>query len=202
MALTKHTQDVSWLIFCLIRADLGASRGISVLRVSDMMAPVTSVSAPTIPFSISSSALALEAAAQMSYHRRHALCATDDRSALVGLITGRDIVTKIALAPEGERDSALVSDVCTRHPQCASPDWSLEQVLTSLTTYGFRHLPIVPSMRSDEPGIAANAAPLAPHPIGVLAVNDVLSAILRYGSGRGATGSGSFPPSPETIIME
>jgi CBS domain-containing protein len=159
------------MVYCLVKSELGGSRGIGMLRVADM------VQKGPAQIAISGSALALDAASAMTRSRRHAICVTDTKEELLtGIITSRDLVAKLGLMPLADRKSALVNHLCTRNPLCATPEWSLDETLSAMSSYGFRHLPVVPSIDNEGIGIPASEAPAAPHVIGLLSVSDIVAA--------------------------
>ncbi|MEL6171245.1 MAG: CBS domain-containing protein, partial [Pseudomonadota bacterium] len=74
-----------------------------------------------------------------------ALLVVDSDGLLVGIISERDIVRKLAETP-GKTLPQRVSDVMTRKVETCSPDDSLVDVLRRMTNGRFRHMPV---MRGD-----------------------------------------------------
>ena len=71
-----------------------------------------------------------------------ALVVSEDGAALVGIITERDIVHGLV-----DRGAALldmpVSLVMTRAPQTCTPEDDIQTVMTRMTRYRMRHLPVI-----------------------------------------------------------
>ena len=71
-----------------------------------------------------------------------ALVVVDDRGALVGIISERDIVRAVAAGGSNALDR-LVSDHMTRHVVTATLDESIVGVLKTMSAGRFRHVPIL-----------------------------------------------------------
>lgn len=71
-----------------------------------------------------------------------ALIVTDDSGALVGILSERDIVRKLAETP-GQTLPQSVGDVMTRNVQTCDPSEPLISVLRRMTDGRFRHMPVV-----------------------------------------------------------
>ena len=71
-----------------------------------------------------------------------ALVVSEDGTALMGIITERDIVHGLV-----DRGAALldlpVSLVMTRAPQTCTPDDDIQTVMSRMTRYRMRHLPVI-----------------------------------------------------------
>lgn len=87
-----------------------------------------------------------------------ALMVTDQAGALVGILSERDIVRKLADAP-GKTLPHKVEEVMTSDVQTCRPDETLVVVLRRLTDGRFRHMPVV-----DDSGL-----------LGMITVGDVVS---------------------------
>lgn len=87
-----------------------------------------------------------------------ALMVTDQAGALVGILSERDIVRKLADAP-GKTLPHKVEEVMTTNVQTCRPDETLVVVLRRLTDGRFRHMPVV-----DDSGL-----------LGMITVGDVVS---------------------------
>ena len=190
-------KDVSWVLYCLIKNEQAARPNpSSPLRVSDMMRP-------DLRFEINEGSSALEAAAVLASSKRHAICAVNEKEEMTGILTGRDLMNKLVLSTKAYRATATVGDIATPHPRAVTPSTTLEELLTQLTTYGFRHLPVCPDPEPlvsppSEADVAkswAAAMSALPKPVGLVAVEDVLAAVVRYGGG-------AFPEVPLTVSME
>lgn len=75
-------------------------------------------------------------------HRVGALIVTDASGALVGILSERDIVRKLADTP-GQTLPQRVGDVMTEKVQTCSPDDALVTVLRRMTDGRFRHMPVL-----------------------------------------------------------
>lgn len=71
-----------------------------------------------------------------------ALLVTDEAGALVGILSERDIVRKLAETP-GQTLPQLVQDVMTKEVKTCTPDETLVSVLKQMTDGRFRHVPVV-----------------------------------------------------------
>ena len=86
-----------------------------------------------------------------------AVLVTDQNGALVGILSERDIVRRMADTP-GQTLPQSVSDLMTVDVQTCSPDEALTVVLKRMTEGRFRHLPVV-----DETGLC-----------GIITIGDVV----------------------------
>ncbi|EKF17844.1 CBS domain-containing protein [Nitratireductor pacificus] len=77
-----------------------------------------------------------------------ALIATDANGGLVGVLSERDIVRKLADTP-GHTLPQRVEDIMTRQVETCTPDEPLVSVLRRMTEGRFRHMPVV-----DETGLS------------------------------------------------
>lgn len=71
-----------------------------------------------------------------------ALIVTDSSGALVGILSERDIVRKLADTP-GQTLPQLVSDVMTADVETCTPEDALVSVLKRMTAGRFRHMPVI-----------------------------------------------------------
>jgi CBS domain-containing protein len=85
-----------------------------------------------------------------------ALLVTDAAGGLVGILTERDFLTKVA--GEAGFEARPVSDFMTPRPEAVGPADSLAFALGKMDAGGYRHLPVVEDGR----------------PVGVISVRDVL----------------------------
>jgi CBS domain-containing protein len=82
-----------------------------------------------------------EAARQMSGHRVGAAVVVDPSHPGIGILTERDILDSVGAGQDP--DAELVADHRTSDVVFASPDWTLEQAATAMTSGNFRHLIVV-----------------------------------------------------------
>lgn len=75
-----------------------------------------------------------------------ALVVTDETGSLVGILSERDIVRKLADTP-GQTLPQKVGDVMTQKVETCTPDEPLVSVLRRMTEGRFRHMPVVDSGR-------------------------------------------------------
>ncbi|MQY43042.1 CBS domain-containing protein [Epibacterium sp. SM1969] len=71
-----------------------------------------------------------------------ALLVNNAEGALIGIVSERDIVRKLADSP-GQTLPMLVSDVMTREVETCAPQDPLISVLRAMTAGRFRHMPVV-----------------------------------------------------------
>lgn len=83
-----------------------------------------------------------EAVVELRDRHIGALMVTDTNGALVGIVSERDIVRKLADSP-GQTLPMLVSDVMTRKVETCAPQDALISVLRAMTAGRFRHMPVV-----------------------------------------------------------
>jgi CBS domain-containing protein len=93
-------------------------------------------------FSIKPTETLGEAVKVLRDKRIGALIVTDDTGALVGILSERDIVRKLADTP-GQTLPKTVSDVMTSQVETCSMDEALVSVLKRMTAGRFRHMPVV-----------------------------------------------------------
>ncbi|MBR9765190.1 MAG: CBS domain-containing protein [Rhodobacteraceae bacterium] len=79
-------------------------------------------------------------------HRIGALLVTDIDAKLVGILSERDIVRKLADAP-GRTLPHRVEEVMTRAVETCAPDDLLRDVLQRMTDGRFRHMPVLEEQR-------------------------------------------------------
>ena len=92
--------------------------------------------------SIQPSATVLEAARLMNDRGVGGVVVVDEANALLGIFTERDILRRVVAAglpPESTR----ISDVFTRDIVTCTPDMSVEEIGSIMTTRRVRHLPVV-----------------------------------------------------------
>lgn len=115
-----------------------------------------SVLHPRPPVTIAASASLRDAMRQLIAARIGALLVTDPAGELVGILTERDFLTKVAGAPGFEAEP--VSAFMTRDPETVAPSDRLAVALGKMDAGGYRHLPVVDRGK----------------PVGVISVRDVL----------------------------
>lgn len=93
-------------------------------------------------FSIRPQQTLLEATELLRDHRIGALVVTDANGALIGILSERDIVRKLADTP-GKTLPHKVEDVMTKDVETCAPGDDLVSVLKRMTTGRFRHMPVL-----------------------------------------------------------
>ena len=83
-----------------------------------------------------------EAVEQLRDHRIGALVVTDANGGLIGILSERDIVRKLADTP-GKTLPQKVEDVMTREVETCTAEEPLVTVLTRMTKGRFRHMPVM-----------------------------------------------------------
>lgn len=104
-----------------------------------------------------------EAVARMKHARIGSLAVVDDAGLLVGIVTERDMLTKVLLEPI-PAESTRVSAIMTANPETLLPSDAIVFAMNKMQVGGFRHVPIV-----DEAG----------KPLYVLSIRDVVGYVLR-----------------------
>ena len=130
------------------------------LEVS-LMADTVAVLKPKPPVMIAADSSIDDAIAAMMSHGVGALLVTGPDHSLVGILTERDFLTKIA--GHAELDSRPVSEFMTANPETVSPHDPLAFVVRKMDVGGYRHLPVVENGK----------------PIGVVSVRDVLKHVTK-----------------------
>ncbi|MEM9317100.1 MAG: CBS domain-containing protein [Pseudomonadota bacterium] len=130
-----------------LRKDKQSERTYSQSQTSNMSADQTDVATILAKkggdvFSVGPDDTIRRAVEILSERRIGALVVTDSADALVGILSERDIVRKLAETP-GQTLPQLVKDVMTKKVETCSPADPLISVLRKMTAGRFRHLPCV-----------------------------------------------------------
>lgn len=182
-------KDVAWLLFCILRNEL-QGRGIGSITVRDIAARMAVPPAPQgasqhhVPFSIHEDRSVLDAITEMARLGSHALVVVDSAGGLAGILTERDYVYKIKVEGKTSVDTSI-RDVMTRTPWCASIDFTLDDILSLMTRYGFRHLPIVGALgdvpaNGNEQTTMSSHGSMRPRCLGLLSIVDVMRTICEW----------------------
>lgn len=158
---TRNLPGADWCVWCLF--DLAAiDRPAPSDRVehSLMTEPVAALS-PREPVTVPAAADLGCAVQAMIAKQVGAVLVTDPTGKLVGILTERDFLTKVA--GTNGFDSRPVSAFMTRHPETVTADDPLAYALGKMASGGYRHLPVV----------------VGGKPVGVVSVRDVLRHIVR-----------------------
>jgi CBS domain-containing protein len=126
-----------------------------------LMADPVSILNPKPPVTVSADAPLEEAISCMMSHGVGALLVTDRQQSLVGILTERDFLTKIA--GRAGWDGHPVREFMTANPVTVSADECLAFAVRKMDVGGYRHLPVM------EQG----------HPTGVVSVRDVLNHVTK-----------------------
>ncbi len=92
--------------------------------------------------SVGPNATVHEAACVMTQHRRGSVLIVDGAGRLLGILTERDLMTKV-LAKALNPATTPASKVMTPNPQCVGPEMRVADAVVIMIERGFRHLPIV-----------------------------------------------------------
>jgi CBS domain-containing protein len=125
------------------------------VETSLMNDPVSTLD-PRTPVTLPTHATLTEAMQRMREDRIGAILVVNEREELVGILTERDFLTKVAGEPNF--GSLPVSQFMTHNPETVAPSDILAFALGKMDAGGYRHLPVVQAGR----------------PVGVISVRDVL----------------------------
>jgi CBS domain-containing protein len=92
-------------------------------------------------FELAGAATVRNAAEGMAVRNVNSVLVTED-GRLIGIFTGTDLVKKVVAAGLNP-DLTVLSDVMTRDPETASPDFNAIEALHRMQDGRFRHLPVV-----------------------------------------------------------
>lgn len=109
-------------------------------------------------FSIRPQSTLKDAVMELSAKRIGALMVRDAKGDLVGILSERDIVRKLADTP-GETLPKKVEDIMTKSVEVCAPSDTLVSVLRRMTSGHFRHMPVVDGAKL----------------VGMLTIGDVIS---------------------------
>jgi CBS domain-containing protein len=96
----------------------------------------------TAPVAVSPTTVVRSAAELMERDNVGSLPVIDENSALVGIVTDRDIVVR-AVAAGLDVDQVSVGEILTEHPTMVFPDDPLEQAMELMAKHQVRRLPVV-----------------------------------------------------------
>jgi CBS domain-containing protein len=97
---------------------------------------------PAAPVSVREGARLDEAVATMRAERLGCVLVTDASDKLVGILTERDLLNKVAIEVE-DLSRAVVSDFMTPRPETIEPNRPLAYALQRMMVGDLRHLPLV-----------------------------------------------------------
>ena len=103
-----------------------------------------------------------EAITGMNEHRTGCVLVIEADGHLAGVFTERDVLTKI-VAREIDIDATSVAEVMTADPECLTLDDGIAYALNMMSLGGFRHIPLVDSVR---------------RPTGLVAMRDIVDYIV------------------------
>jgi CBS domain-containing protein len=93
-------------------------------------------------FSVTAGTSVAEVAQQLSVRRIGSVLVLNDESSVLGIVSERDLVR--ALATQGAKALELeAQQVMTREVVTCDPDDSIDEVMQTMTSGRFRHLPVV-----------------------------------------------------------
>ncbi len=143
-----------------IRAACSAKFG--VLSDSFMCRSVSLIDPPK-PVTVKATDTLYQAILALKSHKIGCVVVVDDKGAVCGILSERDIVLK-TLEPVVDFKSEKVSSYMTKDPVCESPDATLAYVLNLMSQGGFRHIPIVDDAKC---------------PIGIVSVKNIVDRIVE-----------------------
>ena len=117
---------------------------------------------PRDPLTIRPSATVREAMARMIKENLGALLVVDEHEQLVGILSERDLLTKVA-GQVSSYDAVTVRQVMTPKPESVTAEDTLAFAVHKMDVGGYRHVPVVDNGR----------------PIGVLSARDLLRHIVK-----------------------
>jgi len=82
------------------------------------------------------------AASRMSQHNVGTLLIVNDLRQPIGILTDRDLVTRVMAAGQDPK-KALVGSIMTHKPLTVSEDTPIEQAIGAMQSGGFRRMPVV-----------------------------------------------------------
>ncbi len=148
----------AWCQFDLAAVDVPAP--FDRVEHSLMTEPVSALG-PRVPVTVGAGASLDQAVRRMIAEQVGAVLVTDPAGRLVGILTERDFLTKVAgttgFGPQP------VAGFMTRDPETVTPDDPLSLALGKMAGGGYRHLPVVAGGK----------------PVGVISVRDVLRHIVH-----------------------
>lgn len=112
--------------------------------------------APSEPLRLSPDATVAEAVSRMVEHRRAAVVVVDGAGRLIGIVTERDLLTRVVSL--GRDPGTRLADVMTPDPEALAPDDRICYAINRMHAGGYRIVPLVDEER---------------RPIGIVTVNDV-----------------------------
>ncbi|MFO0936625.1 MAG: CBS domain-containing protein [Gemmataceae bacterium] len=128
---------------------------------TSLMNDTVSVLNPKLPVMIPADAPLVSAISSMISHGVGALLVTGENRSLVGILSERDFLTKIA--GHAELDKRPVREFMTANPEVVSLTDPLAFVVRKMDVGGYRHLPVVENGQ----------------PVGVVSVRDVLTHVTK-----------------------
>lgn len=99
---------------------------------------------------------------EMSFHAVGCVVVTDERRRPVGIVTDRDLLSRVICARR-DPDKTLAEDVMTTDPVFGSTEEPIERLLEKMRSAGVRRLPIV---REDQV-------------VGLVSIDDIVAEIAR-----------------------
>ncbi|MCS7020492.1 MAG: CBS domain-containing protein [Gemmataceae bacterium] len=129
---------------------------------TSLMTDTVMVLQPRPPVTIAADAPLGAAMQAMVQHKVGALLVTDPQGVLIGILTERDFLLRIAGTADYERH--LVRDYMTPQPETVQSSDILAVALARMDAGGYRHLPVVHNGQ----------------PVGVISIRDVLRHLTRF----------------------
>ncbi|QDU22911.1 CBS domain-containing protein [Urbifossiella limnaea] len=130
-----------------------------------LMTDPVSILAPATPVTVAPDATLADAIRLMIDRRVGAVLVVGAAGELVGILTERDFLTRVAGRPGFEQ--LPVADHMTRDPETVTPADTLAFALGRMDAGGYRHLPVVAGGK----------------PVGMVSIRDVLRHVTRISQG-------------------
>ena len=92
---------------------------------------------------LTESATVADAVRAMQHHHIGSVVITTDDQQLLGIFTERDVVRLCAEAKGSELATLLLTNCMTRDVMTATPDNTVDEVLSLMTTHRFRRIPVL-----------------------------------------------------------
>src|SRR3989304_3280215 len=135
-----------------------AVEGDSRKREGALLNDAVNLLAPSEPICLPATATVHEAITKMLANRRAAVVIVDGDGRLIGIFTGRDVLTRV-VGQSRDVQGTTLAEVMTRDPEALSPQDRICFAVNRMNNAGYRPVPLVDAER---------------RPIGIVTVSDVV----------------------------